>query len=207
MIPIGLLLYAFGNTAPIAAEPGLTIVLSIIYTLDCRRRDRRGVRLHGRPDRRVEQPDLGRRHPVGARHLADPRRAVPGRSAATRPRRWSPSRLFVTAIIFGVATISNNNLQDLKTGQLVEATPVAAAGRAGPRRRVRRAGHPADPRPPQHGLHLPGRARRQGQPRSRRRRPRSSRPSPKACSAGSRLEPDPRRARSSAWSRSSSTKC
>jgi putative OPT family oligopeptide transporter len=31
--------------------------------------------------------------------------------------------LFVTAIIFGVATISNNNLQDLKTGQLVNATP------------------------------------------------------------------------------------
>ena len=31
--------------------------------------------------------------------------------------------MFVTAIIFGVATISNNNLQDLKTGQLVEATP------------------------------------------------------------------------------------
>src|SRR6476660_7711522 len=33
MIPIGLLLFAFGNTAPIAAEPGVTIVLSIIYTL------------------------------------------------------------------------------------------------------------------------------------------------------------------------------
>jgi putative OPT family oligopeptide transporter len=31
--------------------------------------------------------------------------------------------LFVTAIVFGVATISNNNLQDLKTGQLVDATP------------------------------------------------------------------------------------
>ncbi len=31
--------------------------------------------------------------------------------------------LFVTAIIFGVATISNDNLQDLKTGQLVGATP------------------------------------------------------------------------------------
>ena len=31
--------------------------------------------------------------------------------------------LFVTAVMFGVATISNNNLQDLKTGQLVEATP------------------------------------------------------------------------------------
>ena len=31
--------------------------------------------------------------------------------------------LFVTAIVFGIATISNDNLQDLKTGQLVGATP------------------------------------------------------------------------------------
>ena len=31
--------------------------------------------------------------------------------------------LFVTAVIFAVATISNDNLQDLKTGQLVDATP------------------------------------------------------------------------------------
>ncbi len=31
--------------------------------------------------------------------------------------------LFVTAIIFSIATISNDNLQDLKTGQLVGATP------------------------------------------------------------------------------------
>ncbi|MGK9270687.1 oligopeptide transporter, OPT family [Williamsia muralis] len=31
--------------------------------------------------------------------------------------------LFTTAVIFGVATISNDNLQDLKTGQLVGATP------------------------------------------------------------------------------------
>ncbi|MEO5773935.1 MAG: oligopeptide transporter, OPT family [Sphingomicrobium sp.] len=31
--------------------------------------------------------------------------------------------LVVTAIIFGVATIANDNLQDLKTGQLVGATP------------------------------------------------------------------------------------
>src|SRR3954467_7895749 len=33
MIPIGLLLYAFGNTAPIASAPGLTIVLSVLYTM------------------------------------------------------------------------------------------------------------------------------------------------------------------------------
>jgi putative OPT family oligopeptide transporter len=31
--------------------------------------------------------------------------------------------LFVTAVVFAVATIANNNLQDLKTGQLVGATP------------------------------------------------------------------------------------
>jgi putative OPT family oligopeptide transporter len=31
--------------------------------------------------------------------------------------------MFVTAIVFAVATIANNNLQDLKTGQLVDATP------------------------------------------------------------------------------------
>ncbi len=31
--------------------------------------------------------------------------------------------LFITAIIFAVASIANNNLQDLKTGQLVDATP------------------------------------------------------------------------------------
>jgi putative OPT family oligopeptide transporter len=31
--------------------------------------------------------------------------------------------LFVTSVIFAVACIANNNLQDLKTGQLVDATP------------------------------------------------------------------------------------
>jgi putative OPT family oligopeptide transporter len=31
--------------------------------------------------------------------------------------------LFVTAVVFAVASIANNNLQDLKTGQLVDATP------------------------------------------------------------------------------------
>ena len=35
--------------------------------------------------------------------------------------------LFVTAIVFACATISNDNLQDLKTGQLVGATPTMSA--------------------------------------------------------------------------------
>src|SRR6185503_10284283 len=32
--------------------------------------------------------------------------------------------LFITAIVFACATISNDNLQDLKTGQLVGASPM-----------------------------------------------------------------------------------
>jgi putative OPT family oligopeptide transporter len=31
--------------------------------------------------------------------------------------------LFITSIVFAIASIANNNLQDLKTGQLVDATP------------------------------------------------------------------------------------
>ena len=31
--------------------------------------------------------------------------------------------LFITSIVFTVAAIANNNLQDLKSGQLVDATP------------------------------------------------------------------------------------
>ena len=42
--------------------------------------------------------------------------------------------LFITSIVFAVAAIANNNLQDLKTGQLVDATPVASAGGVGDRR-------------------------------------------------------------------------
>ena len=42
---------------------------------------------------------------------------------ATRPALVA-SALFVTAIVFACATISNDNLQDLKTGQLVGASPM-----------------------------------------------------------------------------------
>src|SRR6185436_17736971 len=42
---------------------------------------------------------------------------------ATRPALVAFA-LFVTAIVFACATISNDNLQDLKTGQLVGASPM-----------------------------------------------------------------------------------
>jgi putative OPT family oligopeptide transporter len=50
--------------------------------------------------------------------------AVVGRSAdPTRSSAMVAYALFATGIVFGIATISNDNLQDLKTGHLVGATP------------------------------------------------------------------------------------
>jgi len=122
MIPIGLLLYAFGNTAPIAAEPGVTIALSIVYTLIA------GVviaavcgymaGLIGASNSPIS--GVGILSVLGiSLILAALFKGVGG----DETKALVAFALFVTAIIFGVATISNNNLQDLKTGQLVHATP------------------------------------------------------------------------------------
>jgi putative OPT family oligopeptide transporter len=122
MIPIGLLLHAFGNTAPIAANPTTTIVLSIIYTLIA------GVviaavcgymaGLIGASNSPIS--GVGILSVLGISLILVA--LFPG-VAGDQTKALVAFALFVTAIIFGVATISNNNLQDLKTGQLVEATP------------------------------------------------------------------------------------
>ncbi|HKR93556.1 OPT family oligopeptide transporter, partial [Novosphingobium sp.] len=46
-----------------------------------------------------------------------------GRNNGTDTAALVAYALIVTGLVFGVATISNDNLQDLKTGQLVGATP------------------------------------------------------------------------------------
>lgn len=122
MIPIGLLLYAFGNTAPIASAPGLTITLSIVYTLIA------GVviaavcgymaGLIGASNSPIS--GVGILSVLGISLILVA--LFPGVSG-DHTQALVAFALFVTAIIFGVATISNNNLQDLKTGQLVDATP------------------------------------------------------------------------------------
>jgi putative OPT family oligopeptide transporter len=122
MIPIGLLLLAFGNTAPIAAEPGVTITLSIIYTLIA------GVviaavcgymaGLIGASNSPIS--GVGILSVLGISLILA---ALFKGAGGDETKALVAFALFVTAIIFGVATISNNNLQDLKTGQLVEATP------------------------------------------------------------------------------------
>jgi len=122
MIPIGLLLFAFGNTAPIASDPGVTIVLSIIYTLIA------GVviaavcgymaGLIGASNSPIS--GVGILSVLGISLILA---ALFPHAGGDATKALVAFALFVTAIIFGVATISNNNLQDLKTGQLVEATP------------------------------------------------------------------------------------
>ena len=49
--------------------------------------------------------------------------ALAGRGNAAAGNALIAYALFVTAVVLAVATISNDNLQDLKTGQLVDATP------------------------------------------------------------------------------------
>jgi putative OPT family oligopeptide transporter len=49
--------------------------------------------------------------------------AVVGRGSVAQSQAMVAYALFATGIVFGVATIANDNLQDLKTGQLVGATP------------------------------------------------------------------------------------
>ena len=49
--------------------------------------------------------------------------AIAGRGNAAAGNALVAYSLFITAVVLAVATISNDNLQDLKTGQLVDATP------------------------------------------------------------------------------------
>ena len=122
MIPIAILLYAFAGTDPIASTPTATIILSILYILVA------GVvisavtgymaGLIGASNSPVS--GVGILSVLGiALILAALFPGVTG-DASTSLVAFA---LFVTAVIFGVATIANNNLQDLKTGQLVDATP------------------------------------------------------------------------------------
>jgi putative OPT family oligopeptide transporter len=122
MIPIGLLLYAFAGSGPIAASPTATIISSILYILVA------GVVIAAVCGYMAGLIGASNSPISGVGILA-----VVGISlilAVLFPHATGDASkslvafaLFVTAVVFGVATISNNNLQDLKTGQLVDATP------------------------------------------------------------------------------------
>jgi putative OPT family oligopeptide transporter len=123
LIPIGLLLAAFADSGPIAAAPGLTLGLSLAY-----------IFVAGAIIAAITGYMAGligaSNSPVSGVGIL----TVLGISLVlwllfgvqtdtNAAQSLIAFALFVTAIIFGVATIANDNLQDLKTGQLVGATP------------------------------------------------------------------------------------
>src|SRR6185312_13322739 len=116
MIPIGLLLYAFANTNPIAANPGATIIISIIYILIA------GVVIAAVCGYMAGLIGASNSPISGVGILLILALLFPG-VTGDASKSLVAFALFVTAVVFGVATISNNNLQDLKTGELVAATP------------------------------------------------------------------------------------
>jgi putative OPT family oligopeptide transporter len=122
MIPVGFLLYAFAGSDPIASQPGVTLAISIVYILVA------GViiaavtgymaGLIGASNSPVS--GVGILSVLGIALILGA--IFPG-VTGDATKSLVAFALFVTAVIFGIATIANNNLQDLKTGQLVDATP------------------------------------------------------------------------------------
>jgi putative OPT family oligopeptide transporter len=120
MIPIAALLWNFAAAGPIAASLGLTVALSLVFVLVA------GVviasvcgymaGLIGSSNSPISGVGI-----ISALGISLLLAALFAGSVEARP--LVAYALFVTAIVFGVATISNDNLQDLKTGQLVGATP------------------------------------------------------------------------------------
>ncbi|MDY2941949.1 MAG: oligopeptide transporter, OPT family [Varibaculum sp.] len=122
MIPIGLLLWGFLKDSPISHHLGALIMLSIIFTLLI------GLivasicgymaGLIGASNSPIS--GVGIIVVVAAALLI---LLVTGDEHQTHATELTAYTLFTAAIVFGIATISNDNLQDLKTGQLVGATP------------------------------------------------------------------------------------
>jgi len=122
MVPIGFLLHAFANTPPIAGNPTATILISIVYILIA------GViiaavcgymaGLIGASNSPISGVGI-----LSVLGIALILAILFPHATGDMSKSLVAFALFVTAVVFGVATISNNNLQDLKTGQLVDATP------------------------------------------------------------------------------------
>ena len=123
MLPIAAMLWWFATDGPIEESMGLIVMLSVLYVLIA------GIMIASVTGYMAGLIGASNSPISGVGILA-----VLGISlllVMVLGRDHSPGEtkalvayaLFVTAIVFGVATISNDNLQDLKTGQLVGATP------------------------------------------------------------------------------------
>ena len=123
MVPIGLLLADFAKGGPIEAHFWTVLLLTIVYVLVI------GVLiasvcgymagLIGASNSPISGTGI-----LSALGIAMLLAVIFGRTVDPQATRALVAfSLFVTAIVFGVATISNDNLQDLKTGELIGATP------------------------------------------------------------------------------------
>jgi putative OPT family oligopeptide transporter len=120
MLPIAALLWNFASDGAMGGSLGLTVGLSVLFVLVA------GVviaavcgymaGLIGSSNSPISGVGI-----MSALGISLVLAAVFGSGAEAGP--LVALALFVTAIVFGIATISNDNLQDLKTGQLVGATP------------------------------------------------------------------------------------
>lgn len=123
MVPIALLLADFAAGGPVAEMLGLSLIASVIYVLVA------GIiiasvcgymaGLIGASNSPISGVGI-----LAALGISLVLLGLFGRGLGEDDTKALVAfALFVTAIVFGVATISNDNLQDLKTGQLVGATP------------------------------------------------------------------------------------
>ena len=123
MIPIAFLLWQFIADGPLAAHAAVLITITVIYILLA------GIviasvcgymaGLIGASNSPIS--GVGILAVVGVSLMMI---AFLGRSSVPKQTEAMVAyALFATAIVFGIATISNDNLQDLKTGQIVGATP------------------------------------------------------------------------------------
>ena len=123
LLPIGILLWVFAQGGPIALNPVPVIGLTLAYVLVA------GIviasvcgymaGLIGASNSPIS--GVGILAVLGASLLLAAIYGSGGDEGQTQA--LIAYALFTTAIVFGIATISNDNLQDLKTGQLVGATP------------------------------------------------------------------------------------
>ena len=122
MLPIGLLLWLFVRDTPIGHHAVGMVVVSILFVLLI------GLAvagvcgymagLIGASNSPIS--GVGILIVIAAALLI---KVVHGAQAPGQGDALIAYTLFTAAVVFGVATISNDNLQDLKTGQLVDSTP------------------------------------------------------------------------------------
>lgn len=122
MLPIGALLYLFVHVSEISHHTGTLVALSIIFVLLI------GLivasvcgymaGLIGASNSPISGVGI-----IVVLSSALLIKVVTGNESDSNAPALVAYTLFTSAVVFGIATISNDNLQDLKTGQLVDATP------------------------------------------------------------------------------------